>query len=107
MCQTQRAHPVRAHPRLHVGQDLVLARLAVMTGEMDLRTPMGQAEEYYQALRILGVPTVLVRFQGEWHGTSSKPSNFLRTQLYIRKWFEKYGTHDDRRPVSDSDARSR
>jgi dipeptidyl aminopeptidase/acylaminoacyl peptidase len=79
----------------------------LMTGEMDLRTPMGQAEEYYQALRILGVPTVLVRFQGEWHGTSSKPSNFLRTQLYIRKWFEKWGTHDDRRPVSDSDARSR
>ena len=66
----------------------------LMTGEMDLRTPMGQTEEYYQALQYLGVPTVMVRFQGEWHGTSSKPSNFLRTQLYLRKWFEKWGSHE-------------
>jgi dipeptidyl aminopeptidase/acylaminoacyl peptidase len=72
----------------------------LMTGEMDLRTPMGQTEEYYQALQYVGVPTVMVRFQGEWHGTSSKPSNFLRTQLYLRKWFEKWGTHDDDRVIS-------
>ncbi|UCC24086.1 MAG: S9 family peptidase [Gemmatimonadales bacterium] len=72
----------------------------LMTGEMDLRTPMGQTEEYYQALQYVGVPTVMVRFQGEWHGTSSKPSNFLRTQLYLRKWFEKWGTHDDPRIAS-------
>jgi dipeptidyl aminopeptidase/acylaminoacyl peptidase len=65
----------------------------LMTGEMDLRTPMGQTEEYYQALQIVGVPTVMVRFQREWHGTSSQPSNFLRTQLYLRKWFEKWGSH--------------
>lgn len=70
----------------------------LMTGENDLRTPMGQTEEYYQALQYLGVPTVMVRFQDEWHGTSSKPSNFLRTQLYLRKWFEQWGTH--RRMVS-------
>lgn len=65
----------------------------LMTGEKDLRTPMGQTEEFYQALQYRGVPTVMVRFQEEWHGTSSKPSNFLRTQLYLRKWFEKWGTH--------------
>ena len=66
----------------------------LMTGENDLRTPMGQTEEYYQALQYQGVPTVMVRFQDEWHGTSSKPSNFMRTQLYLRKWFDKWGTHD-------------
>ena len=64
-----------------------------LTGEMDIRTPMPQTEEMYQALQYLGVPTVMVRFQGEWHGTSRRPSNFLRTQLYLRKWFEKWGTH--------------
>jgi len=79
----------------------------LMTGEMDLRTPMGQTEEFYQALKIVGVPTVMMRFQGEWHGTTSRPSNFLRTQLYLRKWFEKWGTHDDRRPVSESGAGNR
>jgi len=68
----------------------------LMTGELDLRTPMGQTEEYYQALQYVGVPTVMVRFQGEWHGTGSRPSNFMRTQLYLRKWWEKWGTHDDR-----------
>ena len=66
-----------------------------LTGEMDIRTPMPQTEEMYQALQYLGVPTVMVRFQGEWHGTSRRPSNFLRTQLYLRKWFEKWGTHKD------------
>ena len=65
----------------------------LLTGEMDLWTPMGQTEEFYQALQYLGVPTVMIRFQEEWHGTSSRPSNFLRTQLYLRKWFEKWGTH--------------
>ena len=68
----------------------------LMTGELDLRTPMGQTEEYYQALQYVGVPTVMVRFQGEWHGTGSRPSNFMRTQLYLRKWWEKWGSHVDR-----------
>ena len=66
----------------------------LMTGENDLRTPIGQAEEFYQALQHLDVPTVMVRFQDEWHGTTSRPSNFMRTQLYLRKWFEKWGSHE-------------
>jgi dipeptidyl aminopeptidase/acylaminoacyl peptidase len=51
----------------------------VMTGELDLRTPMSQSEEYYQALK----------------ATTSKPSNFMRTALYLMSWFEKWGTFDD------------
>jgi dipeptidyl aminopeptidase/acylaminoacyl peptidase len=62
----------------------------LMTGELDLRTPMGQTEEFYQALKARGVPTAMVRFNGEYHGTASKPSNFMRTQLYLLKWFERY-----------------
>ncbi len=72
----------------------------LMTGEKDLRTPMGQTEEFYQALQYVGVPTVMIRYQDEWHGTGSNPSNFMRTQLYLRKWFEKWGTHDDERLIS-------
>ena len=66
----------------------------LMTGENDLRTPIGQAEEFYQALQHLDVPTVMVRFKDEWHGTTSRPSNFMRTQLYLRKWFEEWGSHE-------------
>jgi len=36
------------------------------------------------------VPTAMLRFNNEWHGTSSTPSNFVRTQLYLRYWFDKY-----------------
>ncbi len=76
----------------------------LMTGENDLRTPMGQTEEFYQALQYVGVPTVMIRYQEEWHGTTSRPSNFMRTQLYLRKWFEKWGTHE---PLETDDAGGR
>jgi dipeptidyl aminopeptidase/acylaminoacyl peptidase len=64
----------------------------LMTGELDLRTPMGQTEEFYQALKALKVPTAMIRFNEEYHGTGSKPSNFMRTQLYLMKWFGKYSS---------------
>ena len=49
-----------------------------------------QTEEYYMALKMEGVPTAMNRFNNEWHGTSSTPSNFLRTQLYHREWFKRW-----------------
>lgn len=63
----------------------------LMTGELDLRTPMSQTEEYYVALKLQGVPVVLLRFHEEYHGTGARPSNFMRTQAYIIDWFEKKG----------------
>ncbi len=61
-----------------------------MTGELDLRTPIGQTEEYFAALKVLGVPTAMVRFEGEYHGTGSRPSNWMRTQVYLMEWFRRY-----------------
>jgi dipeptidyl aminopeptidase/acylaminoacyl peptidase len=63
----------------------------VMTGELDMRTPMPQSEEYYSALKMRGIETILLRFNGEYHGTGSKPSNFIRTQLYMMSWYQKHG----------------
>ncbi len=60
----------------------------LMTGVNDLRTPIAQTEEYYQALKLRKVPTQMIRFNDEWHGTGSKPSNFIRSQLYLRDWFK-------------------
>jgi dipeptidyl aminopeptidase/acylaminoacyl peptidase len=79
---------LRRSPLMHVGN--VRTPTMLMTGVNDLRTPMAQTEEYYQALRLLRVPTAMVRFNEEWHGTTSKPSNFIRTQLYLRDWFQKH-----------------
>ena len=75
-------------PLMHVGK--VKTPTLLMTGELDLRTPMGQTEEYYQALKAMKVPTTMLRFNGEYHGTGSKPSNFMRTQLYLMGWFDKH-----------------
>jgi dipeptidyl aminopeptidase/acylaminoacyl peptidase len=75
-------------PLMHVAK--VKTPTLLMTGELDLRTPIGQTEEYYQALRALGVPTAMIRFSGEYHGTQSLPSNFMRTQLYLMSWFDRY-----------------
>jgi dipeptidyl aminopeptidase/acylaminoacyl peptidase len=61
----------------------------VMTGEEDLRTPMGQSEEYYRALKMLKKETLLVRMPGEYHGWR-RPSHRLLQQLYLLAWFEKY-----------------
>jgi dipeptidyl aminopeptidase/acylaminoacyl peptidase len=85
---------LRRSPLMYVGN--VKTPTMLMTGINDLRTPMGQTEEYYQALKVLRVPTAMVRFNDEAHGTSSKPSNFLRTQLYLRDWFEKHARTPDR-----------
>jgi dipeptidyl aminopeptidase/acylaminoacyl peptidase len=73
---------------MHVGK--VKTPTLIMTGELDLRTPMAQSEEYYIALKMRGIPTALLRFEGEYHGTSSRPSNWMRTQLYMMSWYNKY-----------------
>jgi len=62
----------------------------IMTGEQDMRTPMAQSEEYYAALKVLGVPTRLLRFNDQYHGTGSRPSNYLRTMLYMMSWYNRY-----------------
>ena len=87
---------LRRSPLMYVGN--VTTPTMLMTGEDDLRTPISQTEEFYEALRLRKVPTVMIRFKSEWHGTSSKPSNFMRSQLYLREWFKKHSTKE--KPVS-------
>ncbi len=79
---------IRRSPLTYVGN--VKTPTMLMTGVNDLRTPMPQTEQFYSALKLLKVPTAMLRFNNEAHGTSSTPSNFVRTQLYLRHWFDKY-----------------
>ncbi len=67
----------------------------VMTGEADLRTPIGQSEEYYRALKTLKKDTLLVRMPDEYHGWR-RPSHRLLQQLYLMAWFEKYRTKSEK-----------
>ena len=71
---------LKESPIMYVGH---VTPTLIMTGELDRRTPMPQSEEYYVALKMRHVPTKLLRFEGEFHGTGgAKPTNFLRTQLH-------------------------
>ena len=79
---------IKRSPLMYVAN--VKTPTMLMCGEEDLRTPISQTEEYYQALKMNKVPTVMIRFKEEYHGTSSKPSNFLRTHGYINAWFDKH-----------------
>jgi len=62
----------------------------LLTGEQDYRTPMGETEQYYAALKLSGVETAMVRIQGAGHGIARKPSNLMAKVVYILGWFDKY-----------------
>ena len=79
---------VRRSPMTHVGK--VTTPTLLINGELDRNTPIGQAEQFYRALKLRGVPTALIRLQQQGHGTSSRPSNFMRTQLYLQRWFARF-----------------
>ena len=68
----------------------------VLTGELDVRTPMSESEQYYGALRLEGVESSLVRIQGAYHGIAAKPSNLARKIGYILAWFDKYAESVDK-----------
>jgi dipeptidyl aminopeptidase/acylaminoacyl peptidase len=76
----------------------------LMTGVLDRRTPMPQTEEYYAALKVKGVPAKLLQFNEEYHGTGTKPSNYIRTQLYMMSWFNKYTRQPSGRVITSQEA---
>jgi acylaminoacyl-peptidase len=66
----------------------------LLTGELDLRTPMAESEQYYQALQLRQVPTRLVRIQGAYHGIAARPSNLIAKIANVLEWFERYREAD-------------
>jgi dipeptidyl aminopeptidase/acylaminoacyl peptidase len=62
----------------------------VMTGEEDYRTPISEAEQFYTALKLLNVESVLVRVPNEPHGIRRFPSHLVTKALYISGWFEQH-----------------
>ncbi|HMP29928.1 MAG TPA: prolyl oligopeptidase family serine peptidase, partial [Saprospiraceae bacterium] len=63
----------------------------LVTGENDYRTPMGETEQYYGALKLRGVETMMIRIADAGHGITVRPSNLIRHVGYIVGWFEKIG----------------
>ncbi len=62
----------------------------LITGEKDLRTPMAQTEQYYQALKLRKIDTVLVKVPESYHGIAARPSRMITKIEHTLAWFEKY-----------------
>jgi dipeptidyl aminopeptidase/acylaminoacyl peptidase len=63
----------------------------LLTGEADYRTPIEESEQYYQALKLRGVDTVMVRVPEASHGgLVARPSNLIAKADNIIAWFERY-----------------
>lgn len=74
-------------PIAHVAN--IRTPLLLTHGEVDHDVPIGQGEEFYIALKKLGVPAEFVRYPGEGHGIS-KP---VHIQDFIQRhidWFDRY-----------------
>ena len=64
----------------------------VMVGDTDYRTPMGQAEQYYQALKLRGVDSLFVVVPGASHSIDRRPSQLITKAAHILAWFERHPT---------------
>ena len=62
----------------------------LITGEDDYRTPISETEQLYQALKLKGVDTVMVRVPESSHGIAGRPSRLVAKVDNILAWFERY-----------------
>lgn len=62
----------------------------LLTGEADNRTPISESEQFYQALKLEGVESAMVRIPDAPHGIYKRPSNLMSKVAHILWWFEKY-----------------
>jgi acylaminoacyl-peptidase len=63
---------------------------ALLTGEVDYRTPLDQSEQFYQALKIRKVDTILVQIPEASHGIVARPSHLIAKVDNILAWFARY-----------------
>jgi acylaminoacyl-peptidase len=88
----------RRSPLSRVGN--VTTPTMVLTGEADWRTPIWESEQYYQALKLRGIDSVLVRIPEAPHGIAARPSQLASKIRHILAWF---GRYDEGAPDSSSE----
>ncbi len=78
----------------------------VVVGSEDYRTPDSEAEQYYEALQLRGIPTAFVKVPGASHGgIAARPSQAAAKASAILAWFERYRT-DKPRPADVAEGES-
>lgn len=79
---------MKRSPLSYVGK--VKTPTMLLTGEVDYRTPISESEQYYTALKLVGVETAMVRIPEAPHGIANRPSYLISKVMHILAWFEKY-----------------
>ena len=74
-------------PVLHA--DRVTTPVLLTAGRHDRATPVGQAVEFYRALRERGIPTEVVKYPEEGHGVGEFPA-LLDLATRTVAWFERF-----------------
>ena len=67
----------------------------LLTGESDLRTPMAESEQYYQALKLRKIDSALVRVPEASHRIEDRPSRMIANADNILAWFARYRTDSE------------
>jgi acylaminoacyl-peptidase len=67
----------------------------LLGGDADFRTPISETEQYYQALKLQGVATAMVRIPGASHSIARRPSQLMAKVAAILAWFERYAPNEE------------
>jgi dipeptidyl aminopeptidase/acylaminoacyl peptidase len=79
----------------------------VVVGSEDYRTPVSESEQFYEALQLRGVPTLLVKVPGASHETfTDRPSQSAAKASAILAWFDRYRTDKAAPPVASNEGAS-
>ena len=79
----------------------------VVVGTEDYRTPDSESEQFYEALRLRGIPTMLVKVPGASHETlTDRPSQSAAKASAILAWFDRYRTDKVAAPVISNEGAS-
>ncbi|MFP3943551.1 MAG: alpha/beta hydrolase family protein, partial [Alphaproteobacteria bacterium] len=76
----------------------------LLTGEEDFRTPISESEQFYQALKLRKVESVMVRVPGAGHGIAARPSNLIAKTANILAWFKQYRTDKEEEKKENGEA---
>jgi dipeptidyl aminopeptidase/acylaminoacyl peptidase len=75
-----------------------------VVGSEDYRTPDSEAEQFYAALKLKGVPTAFVKVPDASHGgIAARPSQSAAKAAAIIAWFDKYRTNKPAATASAAD----
>jgi dipeptidyl aminopeptidase/acylaminoacyl peptidase len=70
--------------------DRIDTPLLLLHGTSDINVPSLESDQMFAALRVLDKEVVYIRWEGEGHGISSKPSSRRDSRQIMLEWFDKH-----------------